>query len=59
MIAISLTASTAVRCPAKKESQAVIISILIVCGGSPKGHETTDPDKRSVFLGTDEEAQCS
>ena len=44
MFAGSLVASSAARSPAEKESQAVMMSILIVCGESPKGHETTDPD---------------
>ena len=59
MFATSLTASSAVRNPAEKESQAVMMFVLIVCGGSPKGHETTDPDKHSVFLESNEGAQHS
>lgn len=54
----SLAASSALS-PAAKESQTVMMSILIVCGGSPKGHETTDSDKHSVFLESNKGAQCS
>lgn len=59
MFVTSLTASSAVRSPAEKDSQAVMMSILIECGGPPKDHEATDPDKHSVFLESYGGAQCS
>lgn len=59
MFAASLTASSAARSPAEKGSQAIVMAILIVCGGAPKGHETTDPDKHLGFPVSNEGVQCS